>query len=108
MKKLLIALVLLLTLSGCAAEPLPVPELTLALASDLHYLSPTLTDYGPDFINLLYSSDGKVTQYTPQLTDPAWALWQTLTDRVSFASYMSNTLSREEPRDQNAVYIPFD
>ena len=83
MKKLLIALVLLLTLSGCAAEPLPVPELTLALASDLHYLSPTLTD-------------------------PAWALWQTLTDRFSFASYMYNTLSREEPRDQNAVYIPFD
>lgn len=69
MKKLLIALVLLLALSGCAAEPLPVPELTLALASDLHYLSPTLTDYGPDFIDLLYSSDGKVTQYTPQLTD---------------------------------------
>ena len=69
MKKLLPLLALLLLLTGCAAEPLPVPEITLAVASDLHYLSPTLTDYGPDFIDLLYRSDGKVTQYTPQLTD---------------------------------------
>lgn len=69
MKKLLPLLALLLSLCGCAAQPRPLPELTLAITSDLHYLSPALTDYSPDFIDLLYRSDGKVTQYTPQLAD---------------------------------------
>lgn len=43
-------------------------EVTLVIASDLHYLSPELTDYGNFFMNLIQNSDGKLTHYTPDIT----------------------------------------
>lgn len=43
-------------------------ELTIAFASDLHYLSPEMTDYGEHFMDIISSADGKVTHYTPELT----------------------------------------
>lgn len=40
---------------------------TVWIASDLHVLSPSLTDYGERFMRIIESADGKVTQYTPQI-----------------------------------------
>lgn len=42
-------------------------ETHLIIASDTHYMSPSLTDYGAAFDQLVNSSDGKVIRYQPQL-----------------------------------------
>ena len=42
-------------------------ETHLIIASDTHYMSPSLTDYGVAFDQLVNSSDGKVIRYQPQL-----------------------------------------
>ena len=42
---------------------------SLILATDLHYLSPQLTDYGEAFSDMMAKGDGKMTEYAPQLTD---------------------------------------
>lgn len=39
----------------------------LIIASDIHYLSPSLTDYGPAFDKLIDNDDGKVIRYVPQI-----------------------------------------
>ena len=52
----------LLPLGAACAEGCTIVHL-----SDLHYLSPTLTDGGEAFMTLLREGDGKVTHYTPQL-----------------------------------------
>ena len=41
----------------------------LITATDLHYLSPQLTDYGEAFTDMMAKGDGKVTEYAPQLMD---------------------------------------
>ena len=41
----------------------------IAVATDLHYLSPSLTDYGRPFMEIIEGADGKVTHYTPQLLE---------------------------------------
>ena len=48
-------------------EPKGPPR--LILATDIHYLSPKLADYGEAFQRLTEKDDGKVLRYTPQLTD---------------------------------------
>lgn len=53
---------------------IPIPEEPkgppkLILATDIHYLSPKLTDYGEAFQMLTAKDDGKVLRYTPQLMD---------------------------------------
>lgn len=69
------ATAILILLSGCAGitdrEP-PLLDgssrpLTLVIASDPHYLSPQMTDYGEGFMNLIERSDSKVTHYTPEI-----------------------------------------
>lgn len=63
MRKLLcLLLVLLLAMPAAQAD-----ETTIVHLSDLHYLSPTLTDGGEDFMAMLQEGDGKLTHYTPQL-----------------------------------------
>lgn len=56
MRKLLILLMLLCL----TALPAPAEELSVIIATDLHYLSPALTDNGPFFTDLVNSADGKV------------------------------------------------
>ena len=41
--------------------------ITIVVASDMHYLSPSLTDYGPSFMELLAAADGKMTHRTPEI-----------------------------------------
>ena len=42
---------------------------TFLIATDLHYISPALTDHGAYFTRMLENGDGKVTMYTDELTD---------------------------------------
>jgi len=64
MKKLLILILCLLALIPSALGE----EIRLVHATDLHYLSPTLTDGSSAFMEIISQADGKVTHYTPQLT----------------------------------------
>ncbi len=41
----------------------------ISVITDVHYLSPDLTDYGKAFEIMLKRDDGKLVQYTPQLMD---------------------------------------
>ena len=67
MKKLVPALCLaLILLAGCASAESTDP-LTIVAATDMHYYSPSLTDYGERFMNAVYASDGKVIHYSPQI-----------------------------------------
>lgn len=62
-KRIWLLCCLLLLLTGvCVAE-----ELTIVHVTDMHYLSPELTDYGENFMQVIENADGKVTHYTPQL-----------------------------------------
>ncbi|MBQ7886780.1 MAG: metallophosphoesterase [Clostridia bacterium] len=60
---LLIFLVLLPL--GALASDAP----TLFVASDLHYISPTLTDHGEYFTRMIENGDGKLVHYAEELTD---------------------------------------
>ncbi len=76
-KKICIAItVLLLVLSGCfmnnKKEKTPQPaidKMTIYIASDIHYISPELTDNGSFFTDLIESADGKAMQYIEEITD---------------------------------------
>ena len=47
----------------------------LIFASDIHYMSPSLTDYGQAFTELIDNGDGKVVRYMPQI-------WQAFAEEV--------------------------
>ncbi len=54
-------------------------ETHLIIASDTHYMSPSMTDYGAAFDSLVNSNDGKVIRYQPQL-------WQAFKSEVLAAN----------------------
>lgn len=47
----------------------PLEQTTLFVASDLHYLSPELTDNGEYFNNLIENGDGKAMGFCEDITD---------------------------------------
>lgn len=49
-------------------EAVYVPP-TMIVASDLHYLSPAMTDYGEAFQDWMEADDGKVLRYSDQIID---------------------------------------
>ena len=66
------SLVLLLCLgfAACGAEDQGEKNGTfLVTATDLHYLSPELTDHGETFWQVMKNGDGKVTEYCEELFD---------------------------------------
>ncbi len=77
---LLIAAVLLCA-AGCRSGRSVMPagsEVTVFVAGDLHYLSPSLTDCNDDFMALFAAGDGKMTPYSPQIVSAF--LWQVKTE----------------------------
>ena len=50
-------------------------ETDLIVVSDIHYMSPSLTDYGKAFNELVDNGDGKVVRYMPQI-------WQAFAEEV--------------------------
>lgn len=57
-------LAMLLPLGALAAEQ-PV----IWLATDLHYISPSLTDHGAYFMRMIENGDGKIVHYIDEITD---------------------------------------
>lgn len=47
----------------------PLEPVTLFVATDLHYLSPELTDHGPYFRELIANGDGKAMEHCEEITD---------------------------------------
>lgn len=47
----------------------PLEPVTIAVAADLHYLSPALTDHGSAFQRVIENADGKVMAYSEQLME---------------------------------------
>ncbi|MBQ8081159.1 MAG: metallophosphoesterase [Clostridia bacterium] len=68
MKKWMLLLALLLCLTAAAGAEDSQPY-TLVVATDMHYLSPSLTDMGERFLNSVYTSDGKVIHYSSQICE---------------------------------------
>jgi 3',5'-cyclic AMP phosphodiesterase CpdA len=62
---------LLLLPYGCSPFPAKSDKLSLYVASDLHYLSPSLHDDGQAFQDYVTGGDGKMLNYSEELTD-AW------------------------------------
>ena len=68
-KTVLLLLALCLLLCACGSAAPAAPSYNLIVASDLHYIAPTLTDQGPLFTALVDAADGKVMRYCEELTD---------------------------------------
>lgn len=76
MKKKLFAflgILILITAGVCALlfwkKPLPPVTARLLAASDLHYISPELTDHGEYFQLVLENGDGKAMEHCEEITD---------------------------------------
>lgn len=77
-KKFIASLLILSLLTGCSStsaassgetnEPESSP-VKLMVATDLHYLSPTLTDNGERFQAVMAAGDSKVTEYSEEIVD---------------------------------------
>ena len=68
MRRLTALLTLLLCLSPLASLAQGGAQ-TLMIATDLHYISPDLTDHGAFFTNMIASGDGKMVMYCEEITD---------------------------------------
>lgn len=69
MRHVLFALLMLALLAptGCAAQEQDVR--TIIVASDTHFISPSLTDHGEYFMNMVIGGDGKLVMYCDELMD---------------------------------------
>ena len=65
--KRILALTCMLLLLAAGAAVAEDARLTVVLATDMHYLSPSLTDYVERFMNTVYAADGKTIHYSPQI-----------------------------------------
>ena len=52
------------SLTGLARE-----NLNIIVATDIHYIAPSLTDQGDAFIRLIEAGDGKAVQYIEEIID---------------------------------------
>ena len=66
----------LLLLAGCSGAPEKQTETTgetgswcVVVATDLHYLAPSLTDHGEIFRRVMEAGDGKVTEFCDEIAD---------------------------------------
>ena len=64
---LTLACCLSLALAGCGGRV--QAEYRVVVATDLHYLAPSLTDHGPIFQRMMENSDGKCTPYCDEILD---------------------------------------
>ena len=47
----------------------PMEPVRIAVAADLHYIAPALTDGGPYFTQIISNADGKLMQYSAEIAD---------------------------------------
>ena len=62
-------LMLACLLLGACGRRAPEARYRVVLATDLHYLAPSLTDHGPVFRRMMENSDGKATEYCDEITE---------------------------------------
>lgn len=67
--RIFIAISLLLSLLVMPSAALCQGSRSILVATDLHYISPSLTDNGPYFTRMIEGGDGKTTLYCDALTD---------------------------------------
>jgi len=72
MRMLLCILTILALLLPCAAGAEDA-SYTLFVATDTHFISPSLTDHGEYFTNMIEAGDGKMMMYIDELTDAFFA-----------------------------------
>lgn len=82
-------------LTGCGKnEPL-----SIVVATDLHYLSPSLTDYGTGFMRMVENGDGKLTQYSPEIME---VFFQEVSELHPDALILSGDLAFNGERESHA------
>lgn len=72
MKKLLIVVllcILMIGTVGCKKETGMRSDVNVFVATDLHYISPEICDFGPIFMRVVQNSDGKLTEKMPEILD---------------------------------------
>lgn len=97
-------MLLMLFLPVCTAH---AEELHLAIASDLHYLSPELIDDEAALMRIIRAADGKLTHYTPQIVQAFRdELLQSRPDAVVLSGDLTLNGSNESHRDMMALLQP--
>ena len=76
--------------SAVGPETPAIPDAALLISSDIHYISPALTDHGAYFEDMIQNSDGKVMDYIEELTD---TLLAEVLDRQPAALILSGDLT---------------
>lgn len=67
-KKIVLVLIVLAMVAGIGFWQ-KEKHITICVSSDLHYLSPSLTDNGPYFMDMIEKADGKAMPYCEEITD---------------------------------------
>lgn len=82
---------------------------TIVHATDLHYLSPAMTDYGKKFMSLIDSGDGKVVHYSPQIVSAFVAEMLTLMpDAVILSGDLTFNGEPQSHRELAALLQPLE
>ena len=97
--KLLLLLLLSLLIPAASAQG---EEATIAVASDLHYLSPQLVEDGDTLLRIVRAADGKVTHYTPWITE---AFVQRMLELRPDCVVLSGDLTLNGARESHAELI---
>lgn len=68
---IILSALLIMIISGCSVhkQESDVQKADLIFATDLHYLSPELTDHGACFENTIENADGKTMEYCDEIVD---------------------------------------
>jgi len=64
----LLCFLLVFSVTGQALAEIDSP-VRIAFLTDLHYIAPSLTDYGPAFMQVITRADGKVTRYCDEIAE---------------------------------------
>lgn len=99
------ALVLLARLSpgeeGITVSYQPMQPVTILVATDPHYLAPSLTDGGAAFLNVVTHADGKYMQRIEEITD---ALFDTAVSERPAALILSGDLTFNGERESHEAF----
>ena len=103
-RKAMLLLLCLCALISCASAE---DELLIIHATDMHFLSPQLTDYGEAFMEIVRAADGKVTHYTPELMQAFVSDMLTLKpDAVILSGDLTLNGAEESHRELAEILLP--
>ena len=105
MKRRCLCMLLCVWLIGAAVIPCAFAEeheagFRVIVASDLHYISPAICDFGPYFRRMMDEADSKLTRYCEELTD---AFLAEVIDQRPDALLLTGDLSFNGARESHAA-----